>query len=85
MIIIFKETIIITIIISIKKYDLNEEKILNNIISENNEIIEEMKNAYPGITKLDCAYILKKLKVNTSSQTLFEIMNRVHRDISTEI
>jgi len=68
-----------------KKYDLNEEKILNNIISENNEIIEEMKNAYPGITKLDCAYILKKLKVNTSSQTLFEIMNRVHRDISTEI
>ena len=68
-----------------KKYDLNEEKILNNIISENNEIIEEMKNAYPGIPKLDCAYILKKLKVNTSSQTLFEIMNRVHRDISTEI
>ena len=68
-----------------KKYDLNEEKILNNIISENNEIIEEMKNAYPGIPKLDCAYILKKLKVNTSSQTLFEIMNRIHRDISTEI
>ena len=68
-----------------KKYDLNEEKILKNIISDNSEIIDKMKNAYPGIPKLDCAYILKKLKVNTSSPTLFEIMNKIHRDISTEL
>ena len=68
-----------------KKYDLNDEKNLRNIISENIEIIDEMKNAYPGIPKLDCAYILKKLKGDTSAYTLFEIMNKIHRDISTEL
>jgi len=68
-----------------KKYDLNEEKNLKNIISENTEIIDEMKNAYPGIPKLDCAHILKKLRGNTSSYTLFEVMNKIHRDISTEL
>ena len=68
-----------------KKYDYNTEKILNNIITDNIEIIDEMMNAYPGIMKLDCANILKKIKKNTSSYTLFEIMNNVHRDISIDI
>ena len=69
----------------VKKYDLNNERLLNDIISQNTEIIEEMKNAYPRIPKLDCANIIKKLKVNTSSLTLFEIMNMIHRNISTEL
>ena len=68
-----------------KKYDLNTEKLLTNIISENSEIIEEMRNAYPGIPKLDCANILKKLKGNTASQTLFEIMNKIHKEITNEL
>ena len=68
-----------------KKYDLNEEKLLRNIISENGEIIDEMRNAYPGIPKLDCANIIKRLKKSDASQTLFEIMNKIHRDVSTEI
>ena len=68
-----------------KKYDLNTEKLLTNIISENSEIIEEMRNAYPGIPKLDCANILKKLKGNTASQTLFEIMNKIHKEIINEL
>ena len=66
-----------------KKYDLNTEKSLKEIISGNTIIIDEMRNAYPGIPKLDCANILKKIQNNTSSQTLFEIMNKIHRDIST--
>ena len=68
-----------------KKYDLNTEKSLKEIISGNTIIIDEMRNAYPGIPKLDCANILKKIQNNTSSQTLFEIMNKIHRDISTEL
>ena len=68
-----------------KKYDLNTEVLLRNIISENGGIIDEMRNAYPGIPKLDCANILKKLYKNNTSQTLFEIMNKIHRDISTEL
>ena len=68
-----------------KKYDLNTEVLLRNIISENGGIIDEMRNAYPGIPKLDCANILKRLKMNNTSQTLFEIMNKIHRDISTEL
>ena len=68
-----------------KKYDLNEEKELKKIISENSEIIEEMKNAYPEANKLDCAKIYKKIKGNDSSNTIFEIMNKIHRDISIEI
>ena len=68
-----------------KKYDLNTEKSLKEIISGNTIIIDEMRNAYPGIPKLDCANILKKIQNNISSQTLFEIINKIHRDISTEL
>ena len=68
-----------------KKYDLNEEKELKKVISENSEIIEEMKNAYPEISKLDCAKIFKKIKGNDSSYTIFELMNKIHRDVSNEI
>ena len=67
-----------------KKFDSNKVKELNKIISENNEIISEMKSAYPGFTQLECASVFQKIKSN-SSQTIFEIMNQIHRDISTQI
>ena len=36
---------------------------LESIISENEEIITEMKNAYPEITKLECANVIKNIKI----------------------
>ena len=67
-----------------KKYDNNEVKALKSIISENEEIITEMKNAYPEITKLECANVIKNIK-NSNAQTIFEIMNLIHREISIQI
>ena len=67
-----------------KKYDLNEVKTLNKIIAEYNVIINEMKNSFPGITQLECASVFKKIKQG-SSQTIFEIMNQIHREISIQI
>ena len=67
-----------------KKYDNNEVKALKSIISENEEIITEMKNAYPEITKLECANVIKNIK-NSNAQTIFEIMNFIHREISIQI
>ena len=67
-----------------KKFDSNKVKELNKIIAENNEIISEMKSAYPGFTQLECASVFQKIK-SASSQTIFEIMNQIHRDISTQI
>ena len=67
-----------------KKFDLNEIKELNKIVSDNIEIINEMKNAYPGFTQIECASVLKKIK-NSNSQTIFEIMNQIHREICIQI
>ena len=67
-----------------KKFDLNEKNTLNKIIEENKEIINEMKNAYPGITRLECASVFKKIK-SSNSQTIFEMMNQIHREICTII
>ena len=67
-----------------KRFDLNEVKALNRIVSENIEIITEMKNAYPGFTQLECASIFKKIKTN-NAQTIFEMMNQIHREISIQI
>ena len=67
-----------------KKFDLNETKALNKIIDENKEIINEMKSAYPGITRLECASVFKKIKT-ANSQTIFEMMNQIHREICTQI
>ncbi len=67
-----------------KKYDLNEVKTLNKIIAEYNVVVNEMKNSFPGITQLECASVLKKIKQG-SSQTIFEIMNQIHREISIQI
>ena len=64
-----------------KKFDSNRVKELNKIVTENNEIISEMKSAYPGFTQLECASVFQKVKLATS-QTIFEIMNQIHRDIS---
>ena len=69
-----------------KKFDLNEINILKKIISENIEIITEMKNIYPELTKFELASIFKIIKnSNEPSQTIFEIMNRIHREISIQI
>ena len=43
-----------------------------------------MKSAYPGFTQLECAAVFQKIK-GSSSQTIFEIMNQIHRDISIQI
>ena len=43
-----------------------------------------MKSAYPGFTQLECASVFKKIKLS-SSQTIFEIMNQIHREISIQI
>ena len=43
-----------------------------------------MKNSFPGITQLECASVFKKIKQG-SSQTIFEIMNQIHREISIQI
>ena len=67
-----------------RKFDLNEIKILNKIVSDNIQIINEMKSAYPGFTQLECASVFKKIKLS-SSQTIFEIMNQIHREISIQI
>ena len=67
-----------------RKFDLNEIKILNKTVSDNIQIINEMKNAYPGFTQLECASVFKKIK-SSSSQTIFEIMNQIHREISIQI
>ena len=67
-----------------KKFDLNEIKELNKIVSDNIEIINEMKSAYPGFTQIECASVLKKIK-NSNSQTIFEIMNQIHREICIQI
>ena len=69
-----------------KKFDLNEINILKKIISENIEIITEMKNIYPELTQFELASIFKIIKnSNEPSQTIFEIMNRIHREISIQI
>ena len=67
-----------------KKFDLNEEKALNRIVSENIEIITEMKNAYPGFTQIECASVFRKI-IAGNSQTIFEIMNQIHREITNQI
>ena len=67
-----------------RKFDLNEKITLNKIIEENKEIINEMKSAYPGITRLECASVFKKIK-SSNSQTIFEMMNQIHREICTII
>ena len=67
-----------------KKYDNNEIKALKSIISENEEIITKMNNAYPELTKLECANVFKNIK-NSNVQTIFEIMNFIHREISIQI
>ena len=69
---------------AIKRYPGNEVKTLNKIIAEYNVIINEMKNSFPGITQLECASVFKKIKQG-SSQTIFEIMNQIHREISIQI
>ena len=66
------------------KFDLNEIKALNKIVSDNIEIVNEMKSAYPGLTQLECASVLKKI-TNSKSQTIFEMMNQIHREICTQI
>ena len=43
-----------------------------------------MKSAYPGFTQLECASVFKKIK-NNNAQTIFEIMNQIHREISIQI
>ena len=69
-----------------KKFDLNEINILKKIISENNDIITEMKNIYPELTKFELASIFKIIKFsNEPSQSVFEIMNKIHRDASIQI
>ena len=69
-----------------KKFDLNEINILKKIISEYTEIITEMKNIYPELTQFEMASIFKIIKnSNEPSQSVFEIMNRIHRDISIQI
>ena len=67
-----------------KKFDLNEEKALNRIVSENIEIITEMKTAYPGFTQIECASVFRKI-IAGNSQTIFEIMNQIHREITNQI
>ena len=69
-----------------KKFDLNEINTLKKIISENNEIMTEMKYIYPELTQIELASIFKIIKYsNEPSQSVFEIMNRIHRDISIQI
>ena len=43
-----------------------------------------MKSAYTGFTQLECASIFKKLK-SSNNQSIFEIMNFIHREISIQI
>ena len=69
-----------------KKLDLNEINTLKKIILENTEIITEIKNIYPELTQFELASIFKIIKnSNEPSQSVFEIMNRLHRDISIQI
>ena len=62
----------------------NEIKTLNRLTADNIEIIDEMKSTFPGFTQLECASIFKKIKTN-SAQTIFEIMNFIHKEISIKI
>ena len=43
-----------------------------------------MKSAYPGFSQLECASIFRKLK-SSNNQSIFEIMNFIHREISIQI
>ena len=43
-----------------------------------------MKNSYPGFTQLECAAIFRKIK-SSNTQSIFEIMNLIHREISIQI
>ena len=43
-----------------------------------------MKSAYPGITQIECASVFKRIR-SGNSQTIFEIMNQIHREIITQI
>ena len=65
-------------------FDKNEVKTLNRLTADNIEIINEMKSAFPGFTQLECASIFKKIKSSTA-QTIFEIMNLIHKEISIKI
>ena len=65
-------------------FDKNEIKTLNRLTADNIEIINEMKSAFPGFTQLECASIFKKIKSSTA-QTIFEIMNLIHKEISIKI
>ena len=65
-------------------FDKNEVKTLNRLTADNIEIINEMKLAFPGFTQLECASIFKKIKSSTA-QTIFEIMNLIHKEISIKI
>ena len=65
-------------------FDKNEIKTLNGLTADNIEIINEMKSAFPGFTQLECASIFKKIKSSTA-QTIFEIMNLIHKEISIKI
>ena len=70
-----------------KKLDPNRKKELKKILSENNEIISEIKNAYSGFTRLELlefAAIFQNI-ISSKYQTIFEIMNQIHRDISIQI
>ena len=67
-----------------RQFSEGKEIALRKVVYENRDIVDEIKSAYQYISELQIANILEKVQGGTS-QNIFDFMNALHREISTQI